>query len=168
MGKDKKEKKAGRKKKLKVEFEIITDVPEPETDKSAVERAAGAEIYDWFQSIITALLICVLVFVFLFRVIGVIGTSMTPTLLNNDKIITTKLFYTPKHGDIVVLRKTSFDEKPIVKRVIATGGQTVDIDFDAGIVYVNGEPVDEPYVAEPTYRKINFDGEITAPGGRMF
>ena len=144
--------------------EIAADAAEP----AALSHTAGAELYDWFQSIITALLICVLVFVFLFRVIGVIGTSMVPTLSDEDKVITSNLFYSPKYGDIVVLRKSSFDEKPIVKRVIATGGQTIDIDFEAGTVYVDGAALDEDYVAEPTFRKLNFEGEITVPEGSIF
>ena len=141
---------------------------EKTAESAAAAHTAGAELYDWFQSIITALLICVLAFVFLFRVIGVIGTSMVPTLSDDDKVITSNLFYRPKYGDIVVLRQSSFDEKPIVKRVIATGGQTIDIDFEAGTVYVDGAALDEGYVAEPTFRKLNFEGEVTVPEGSIF
>ena len=131
-------------------------------------RAIRLEVYEWLQSIISALLACVLIFVFAARVIGVIGSSMEPTLYWGDKIIISNLFYTPQQGDIIVLRKDTFKDDPIVKRVIAVGGQTVDINFDEGVVYVDGVALEEDYVAEPTYREIDFRGEITVPDGCVF
>ena len=107
-------------------------------------------------------------FVFFFRTIDVMGHSMEPTLQNGDKLIVSNLFYTPQYGDIVVLRKESFGEQAIVKRVIATEGQTVDIDFDEGIVYVDGVALDEPYIAEVTRRPLDFSGEVTVPEGCVF
>lgn len=129
---------------------------------------ATVEAYDWLKCIVAALLICVLAFAFIFRVIGVVGYSMEPTLQDKDKIITTNLFYTPQQGDIVVLRKESFDSKPIVKRVIATAGQTIDIDFSAGVVYVDGLALTEDYTAAPTNKELDFKGEITVPDGCVF
>ena len=126
------------------------------------------EIYDWVQCIVYALVACILVFVFFFRTIDVVGHSMEPTLMEGDKLITSNLFYEPKYGDIVILRKDSFSEQPIVKRVIATEGQVVDIDFDKGIVYVDGEALSEPYIAEKTTRPIDFDGKVTVPKGCVF
>ena len=126
------------------------------------------EIYDWLQCIVYALVVCVLVFVFFFRTIDVVGHSMEPTLQEGDKLIVSNLFYTPEYGDIVVLRKESFGEKAIVKRVIATEGQTVDIDFEQGIVYVDGIALDEPYIAEKTTRPLDFTGEVTVPEGCVF
>ncbi|HIW16460.1 MAG TPA: signal peptidase I [Firmicutes bacterium] len=126
------------------------------------------EIYDWLQCIVYALVVCVIVFVFFFRTIDVMGHSMEPTLQNGDKLIVSNMFYTPQYGDIVVLRKESFGEQAIVKRVIATEGQTVDIDFDEGIVYVDGVALDEPYIAEATRRPLDFNGEVTVPEGCVF
>ena len=126
------------------------------------------EIYDWLQCIVYALVVCVLVFVFFFRTIDVVGHSMEPTLQEGDKLIVSNLFYTPKYGDIVVLRKESFGTQAIVKRVIATEGQTVDIDFEQGIVYVDGVALDEPYIAEKTTRPLDFNGEVTVPEGCVF
>ena len=62
------------------------------------------------------------------------------------------MFYQePEHGDIVVISKKSFDDgKPIVKRVIAVEGQTVDIDFENAVVYVDGVALEEPYINSPT------------------
>ena len=69
---------------------------------------------------------------------------------------------------IVVLEKKSFGDEPIVKRIIATEGQTVDIDFEKGIVYVDGEPLAEDYVNDLTYYEADFDGEVTVPEGCVF
>ena len=120
-----------------------------------------AEVYDWIQCIIFALVFCVLLFVFAVRMVNVVGHSMVPTLEQSDKVVISNLFYHPKQGDVVVLRKQTLMEEPIVKRIIATEGQTVDIDFDDGVVYVDGKALDEPYVNEPVHDRENFEGKIT-------
>jgi len=68
----------------------------------------------------------------------------------------------------VVLRKESFKDEPLVKRVIAVAGQTVDIDFGEGVVYVDGKALEEDYVAEPTLRQLDFSGPVTVPEGFVF
>lgn len=127
-----------------------------------------AEVYDWIHCIIFALVFCVLLFVFGARMVNVVGHSMVPTLEQNDKVIISNLFYHPKQGDIVVLRKQTLMDEPIVKRIIATEGQTVDIDFDDGVVYVDGKALDEPYVNAPVHDRENFEGKITVPKGSVF
>lgn len=126
------------------------------------------ELYDWVQCIVFALVCCVLVFVFIFRLVDVVGTSMVPTLNDSDKMVVSNLFYNPKQGDIIILKKKEFKDEALVKRVIATEGQTVDIDFNKGVVYVDGVALDEPYVAEPTYNRIDFDGAQVVPEGCVF
>ena len=94
-----------------------------------------------------------LVFLLLFRVVVVTGPSMNRTLFGGDYLLLLNnvLYTQPKQGDILVAAKDSFhDGEPIIKRVIATEGQWVDIDFEAGIVYVNGTALEEPYVNTPT------------------
>lgn len=130
--------------------------------------SVSMELYDWAQCFISALVAGILIFLFVFRVITVDGSSMNNTLVNGDKIIITSLFYTPKNGDIVVLKAPDFSDSPLVKRVIATEGQTVNIDFDAGIVYVDGKALEEPYIAQPTYDREDFTGEVTVPEGCIF
>ena len=127
-----------------------------------------AEVYDWIQCIIFALVFCVLLFVFAVRMVNVVGHSMVPTLEQSDKVVISNLFYHPKQGDVVVLRKQTLMQEPIVKRIIATEGQTVDIDFDDGVVYVDGKALDEPYVNEPVHDRENFEGKITVPEGGVF
>lgn len=136
--------------------------------KKKKKNSAKREIYEWIQCLMTALMACVLLFVFFLRTIGVVGDSMTNTLHEGDRIIISNLFYTPEQGDIVVLRKETFREQAIVKRVIATEGQTIKIDFDRGIVYVDGKELNEPYIREPTYAKLDFSGEATVPEGCVF
>lgn len=133
------------------------------------ELAVRRDIYDWIQCLASALIVCVLMFVFLFRVIDVKGSSMVPTLTNKDKMLVSDLFYTPKKGDVVVFKKDEYDpNKALVKRVIATGGDKINIDFDQGIVYVNDEPLKEDYIADLTKTKLDFIGPKDVPEGCVF
>ena len=127
------------------------------------------EIYDWIYCLSVALIICVVIFAFFIRLIDVRGTSMNPTLNNNDKMLVSGLFYEPKVGDVVVFKKDEYDpERALVKRVIATEGQVINMDFDHGIVYVDGVPIEEDYIMEPTTNKIDFIGPQTVPEGCVF
>lgn len=126
------------------------------------------ELYDWIQCIVSALVVGILVFIFFVRVVNVEGSSMWPTLHDEDMILTSNFLYTPKAGDVVVFQTDSYSESPLVKRVIATEGQTVDIDFERGIVYVDGKAIDEPYTAELTVTREDFDGPVTVPEGCLF
>ena len=117
----------------------------------------------------TALVICVAIFIFVIRVIDVSGSSMVPTLHDGDKMLVSNLFYTPKAGDIVVFKTDNYDpDRALVKRVIATEGQDISIDFDRGIVYINGVPKEEDYIAELTKTKLDFIGPQTVPEGCVF
>ena len=138
-------------------------LPEPE-EKSSFRL----ELYDWMQCLVSALVVCILIFAFIGRVISVDGNSMNPTLLNSDKIIISNLFYKPKQGDIVVLTKKAFSSEPIVKRVIATEGQTVDINFETGEVSVDGRVLDEPYINETTHRQLDMTFPVTVDDGCIF
>lgn len=107
----------------------------------------------YFHDLIYYVMTIVLLFLLLFRVIVVSGDSMYSTLWDGDYLLllSNTVYHEPKQGDIVVVSKESFDGgAPIVKRVIATEGQTVDIDFENGIVYVDGVALDEPYIHNPT------------------
>lgn len=109
-------------------------------------RAAVA-VLEWLEMFVSCFSVVLLIVTFIVRQSPVIGTSMTKTLHENDVVIVNELFYKPRQGDIIVAQSVplGYDE-PIVKRVIATGGQTVDIDFDTWTVYVDGQVLDEPYV----------------------
>lgn len=146
------------------EMDISETVSQPAEDK----KNSGSELYDWIQCLVAALLFCVITFSFLVRIIGVIGDSMLPTCHNGDRVVVSNLFYEPEQGDIVVLRKEDFQEEPIIKRIVAVEGQTVDIDFVNGIVYVDDQPLKEPYIAEPTTNPLDFNGKITVPENSVF
>ena len=127
------------------------------------------ETYDWIQSLMTALIVCVCIFIFLIRVIDVSGSSMNPTLYNGDKMIVSDVFYKPKAGDVVVFRSDTYDpNKALVKRVIATEGQEINIDFSTGTVYIDGMAIEEDYIAELTRNKLDFIGPKTVPDGCVF
>lgn len=133
------------------------------------------EMFDWAESLVTSLVIIVLLFAFAFRLIGVSGDSMKPTLHNMDYLIVSNLFYTPEPGDIVVLTKEGFlvnevtgKSDSFVKRIIATEGQTVDIDFALGAVYVDGVLQDDSYTYTKTTRKGDLQFPCTVPEGHIF
>ena len=99
------------------------------------------------------LAVVMILFLMFFRIIVVSGPSMKMTLLDGDYLLLiSNLFYRePEKGDVVVVSKQDYDNgKPIVKRVIATEGQIVDMDFANGIVYVDGLPLEEDYINTPT------------------
>ena len=129
---------------------------EPNTGRLAEEKKPGdrearstvAGLYEWVGAAIFSLTLVALVFAFLFRIVGVVGSSMVPTLHEGDRLIVTRLFYQPKQGDIVIINM--HDEEPLVKRIIAVGGDRLRIDEDGG-VYVNGEKLNEPYIEGITY-----------------
>lgn len=132
-------------------------------------NAASRETYDWILCLIVALVVCVLLFIFVIRVIDVVGGSMNPTLFDSDKMLVSGLFYKPKQGDVVIFKTDDYNpDKALVKRVIATEGQVVNIDFDNGIVYVDDVPLEEDYIAELTRVKIDFRGPWTVPEGNVF
>ena len=133
-------------------------------------QTLGREVYEWFRALVCSVLAVVLVFTFLVRLIGVDGHSMLPTLQDGDRllILTSLLDDTYCRGDIVVLRKDTFMQEPIVKRVIATQGQTVDIDFADGSVYVDGQLLDEPYIKERTLTDEGTEFPLTLKEGEIF
>lgn len=124
--------------------------------RRAKRRSRGLSaptLYGWLQALTFALAFILIFFTFFGRVIGVDGHSMDPTLNDRDMLFLQCIAYEPKQGDVVVLHKDFGDvETPIVKRVIAVGGQTVEIDYDTGTVYVDGQPLEEDYIMEPMVR----------------
>lgn len=140
-----------------------------EEEKLPKDQQLRLDLYDWIQSLMVALVICIALFIFVVRVIDVSGSSMWPTLKNGDKMIVSNLFYKPKYGDVIVFKTDRYDpNKALVKRVIATEGQEVSLDFDRGVVYIDGSPIEEDYIAELTTTKLDFIGPQTVPEGCIF
>ena len=121
-----------------------------------------ASVYEWVHSLVFAVAIVVILLTFFVRLVDVSGTSMLQTLQNNDKVIVSNLL-----GDIVVVSKGAKYAEPIIKRVIATEGQTLSIDFDKESVVVDGVELKEDYIQGHTHKE---DGEIPAviPKGKVF
>ena len=134
------------------------------------EPAGGRDLYEWVQALVCSVLAVVLLFTFVIRLIGVDGHSMVPTLQDRDRllVLNSLLYDDYQYGDIVVLRKNTFLDDPIVKRVIATEGQTVDIDFSTGTVWVDGEQLEEDYINEKTYLEEGTEFPLTVPEGSVF
>lgn len=121
---------------------------EPRQDAPEEKGSYKLDLYFWMQALAMALIFLILTFTLVGRVIRVEGSSMLPTLHENDLMLLQSVAYTPKQGDVVVLRKSSFMPVPIVKRVIAVGGQHVTVDYANHCVYVDGVALDEPYINE--------------------
>ena len=141
-----------------------------EQDKQTAEKE-GRDLYEWVQALVCSVLTVVLVFTFGIRLIGVDGHSMVPTLQDGDRLLVTTSLLSGeyKYGDIVIIQKGAFaGGEPIVKRVIATEGQTVDIDFTAGAVYVDGQLLEEDYIRQPTYLEEGLEFPVTVPEGCVF
>ena len=128
----------------------------------------GQGMLEWYEALISAALVLVLIFSFFFRIIQVDGSSMVPTLVNGDKLIVWGAGYTPQRGDVVIVDSYTSYGKPLVKRVIAKGGDTISIDYDSGMVMVNGEVLQEDYIAEPTYLGYDVTFPYTVPEGTVF
>lgn len=138
---------------------------------SEKRKQADRGLYDWVQTLVCAVSAVVLVFAFAVRLVSVSGPSMRETLQNGDKllVVNSHLCGEYRRGDIVIFQRPDFEDgEQIVKRVIATAGQTVDIDFDAGVVFVDGEVLEEPYTREPTWLDEGLDFPVTVPEGCVF
>ncbi len=148
----------------------MTEIPEKKNN------GAAKEILEWLDVLCVAVIAVIVVFSFVFRVATIDGNSMLNTLHNGDKVIITNFNYTPKQGDIVVISRNASNsvegevigKEPIIKRVIAVGGQTVDIDFLKGIVYVDGVALVEDYLGSPTYDKADVEFPLYIPEGHIF
>ena len=126
-------------------------------------------VYDFVSIIMAAFIIITLIFTFAFRLVGVKGQSMENTLYENDWLITMqKSEY--KCGDIVVITEPNYFNEPLIKRVIAVGGQTVDIDYSTSTVYVDGKAINEPYIKEKFILQNADDISFpyTVPEGKLF
>lgn len=134
-------------------------------------KSVTSDILEWLEAIAIAVMIVLLVFTFVLRQVIVEGSSMVPTLQSGDKLIISHLFYTPKQGDIVVVNCEGSNKlnKTLIKRVIATEGQEVNIDFETGTVTVDGKVLKEDYInALTTKNDMGFSYPVTVPKGSLF
>ena len=139
-------------------FDDLSSVLEENIETDEEKPSTKEFIFDWLEVLVHAIIVVVICFSFFFRIATIDGESMENTLFNGEKIIISNMFYEPKVGDIVVISRNKENSvytmdgtnTPIIKRIIAVEGQMVDIDFEKGIVYVDGIALDEPYTKTPT------------------
>lgn len=138
----------------------------PESDGGGFSR----RLYEWLQPLVLAFTVMTLILTFFTPVVGVVGPSMQDTLQSGDRLLTVRPWLCREihRGDIVIVRKESFDADPIVKRVIAVEGETVDIDFGRGIVTVDGKVLQEPYIKELTFLEQGQTFPLTVEEDCMF
>ncbi len=158
-----------------------------ENTEGNAEEKKGSTFSDFMEiceSVITSVFVVLLLFTFVARPVTVDGRSMVPTLNDKDKLIMSTFLYTPKAGDIVIIENehsyvyeagtTNIVEggsldKRLIKRVIAVGGQTIDINFESGEISVDGEVLRENYISEPTRLDPGaFTYPLTVPEGYIF
>ncbi len=163
---------------------IRPDDGQQASDKESYSlKELGGDILDVLETVFVAFFFVTLVFTFLFCIANVEGDSMVPTLQDSDRLVVSRLSKNYDDGDILIiyggtsymfdasgtLRPNPGLNKRIVKRLIAQGGQEVNIDFAAGVVYVDGTALDEPYISGPTHRDYqSFQYPFTVPEGYVF
>lgn len=147
-------------KKTEPKPEIITEVK--------AKKGLWEIVYEWIDSFVFSIILILLVFVFMVRIVGVDGESMMPTLNDGDWLTVRAINTTIERGDIVIVTQPNDLNEPLIKRVIAVGGDTLDIDFVTGRVEVNGEVIDEPYIMDVTHNPGDFDKPIKIPEGYLF
>lgn len=159
---------------FKVDMSFVDSMPDEELyeEKSTMVQ----EIFEWLDVLAAAIIAVVIIFSLLFRVATIEGNSMENTLSGGDRVIITDLAYEPRQGDIVVISRNANNsaeaqeksDSPIIKRVIAVGGQMVDIDFIKGIVYVDGVALEEDYISNPTDDQYDVEFPVYIPEGYIF
>ena len=146
------------------------NVPSEQQEKTEKKKNSLREAVEYAESLAVVFVVMLLIFTFIARPATVGGESMIPTLQNGERLVISNLFYEPTAGDIVVLCGEADREegKNLIKRIIATEGQTIDTDFEAREVYVDGQKLDEPYILEPTYLDEGTEFPLTVPEGEIF
>lgn len=151
--------------------ELESGLYPPPTDPSCYCRRSARGLFEWLELFVWVIGITLLIFSVFLRVAVVDGDSMQSTLHSGDTLLLSDFGYTPEKGDIIVFQVAGSDHShPVVKRVIATEGDTVDIDFDGWAVSVNGEALEESYVtkADSAMERGNIAFPLTVPKGCVF
>ena len=154
----------------KKELSMENSVGPQETEEKKEPESIESTAYCCAQALITAVVGVVVLFTFFVRLIGVSGGSMQDTLYTGDRLLVlNSVFCDFQPGDVVVVNDYNAElEETLVKRIIAVGGQTVDIDFTSGVVYVDGQPLEEPYTKEPTYKSDSIRFPLTLEEDEVF
>lgn len=165
--------------------ENVSSAEEPSDDGCENEAAEDADaiaeenggilrsIFEWVEMFAVYFAVGIAILMLFFRHCPVNGESMMRTLNNEDVLILSTFNYTPENGDIIVCQSESYGlDRPLVKRVIALGGQTVRIDYENWTVTVDGVTLDEDYIwkreGRPMLQSNYLPSEFTVPEGFVF
>lgn len=147
---------------------MIKDITKKDKSQLTFREKAIINLFDMASVLTVALVTIMLIFTFVFRIVGVVGSSMVPTLHDGDWLMVSAFDSEPQYGQVVIVTQPNWFNEPIVKRIIATENQTVDIDFAKGEVYVDGVLLDEPYINNPTVNSEGVSFPVTVPEGHVF
>ncbi len=147
---------------------MIKDITKKNPPELTFKDKIYINLYDMASVLGVAVVTIMLIFTFVFRVVGVVGTSMVPTLQHQDYLLVTAFDNDPKYGEVVIVTQPNAFDEPIVKRIIATENQVVDINFFTGDVYVDGVLLDEPYINNRTTNNEGISFPVTVPEGHVF
>lgn len=151
---------------IRTELDTSEETERDDGNDTVAENDLGkkkpfSELLDWVNSVVYAIAAMLVLNTFLFRTLTVSGPSMNNTLLDGDKIIMTNFCYTPEYGDVVVVQADKLKNKatglygePIIKRVIALGGDTIRINFNSGEVFRNDVLLEEDYIEDLTHLRM--------------
>ncbi len=143
--------------------------PQKEATEQSEKRTLAQKCVDVVSVLASSIIAIMIIFTFVFRIVGVSGPSMMNTLHNGDWLLVSAFITEPERGDIVIVTQPNTFNEPIVKRVIAVGGDTIDIDFDSATVYINGKAINEPYLGSPTTTdEYAWNYPITLKEGQVF
>ena len=166
---------------LDKDFEVLEPQKNHNEQHEKPKTSKITEIFDWMDTVVVALIAVVIICSLFFRIATIVGPSMQNTLYSGERVIISNFFYKPQYGDIVVVSrntnnsvdKLDVSREPIIKRVIATEGQYVDIDFETGKVYVGADlsnmtELDEPYTNGPTNLSYDIEFPVYVKEGHIF
>ena len=147
---------------------MIKDITKKDKNERTLREKLIISFYENFSMFAVGVVAVMLIFSFGFRVSGIEGTSMLPTLEDGDRVVLTAFDGKPERGQVVIITQPNAFGKPVVKRIIATENQTVHIDFTEGRVFVDGEELYEPYINNLTIVVDDVIFPVTVPEGHVF
>ena len=147
---------------------MLGDITKKDKNELTFKEKLVISFYEAAMSFVGAVVVVLMLYTFGVKSVAVDGTSMLPTLQHGDRLVITAFCTEPQQGDIIVSTQPNVFGNSIIKRIIATENQTVDINFNTGDVFVDGELLDEPYINNPTTNSEGIEFPLTVPENHIF